>query len=173
MFWLVDLSQRFSAQKYRGWRMLSEPNVVDLPEVSTATIHLTIPLTEMHVHMDAAIQEILQVVMGQNAQVLGPLMAYHHRMPTDSFDFEIGFPIGAPITEQGRVKNSIVPASKAMTASLTGPYEQLPDAWRQFMARVDDSGHSKRGTFCETYSRGPESTTYPEEFRTDLTVFLL
>ena len=39
------------------------------------------------------IQEVLQAITEQGMQPAGPLVAHHHRRPTDTFEFEIGFPV--------------------------------------------------------------------------------
>jgi effector-binding domain-containing protein len=94
-----------------------------------------IPGRDMPKYMDPAIQEIIKRhLTAQGMQTAGPMFSYHHRRPSDTFDFEIGFPVSKAIKPEGRVINSTLPAVKVVRSVYQGPYE----AWR------------KRGPRCRT-----------------------
>ena len=83
--------------------MNTEPSIVETEEQPTAVIHLVIPGHDMPKYMDPAIQEILKTLADQGMHANGPMFCYHHRRPTDPFDFEIGFPVVKAIKPSGRV----------------------------------------------------------------------
>ena len=118
--------------------------------------------------MDAAIQELLQTVLGQGVEPIGDLLSYHHRRPTTSFDCEIALPVATPVTESGRVRNSILPAASFVEAVYTGPYDGLPIVWQEFLDAVQHSGCVTDEVFVERYSRDNKPGTDPQTYITRL-----
>jgi effector-binding domain-containing protein len=148
--------------------MSNSPEVITTTEQATATIHLIIPAMEMGRYMDPAIQEIIKVITEQGMSIAGPMFSYHHRRPSDTFDFEIGFPVSKAVQEQGRVKNSSLPAAKVVRAVYQGPYEHLGDAWRELQGWVRSNGLPETGRFFERYLNNPEEVSDPKDYRTEL-----
>lgn len=100
-----------------------------MKELLTASIPLVIPGRDMPKYMDPAIGEIIGVLTAQGLHPAGPMFSYHHRRPSDTFDFEIGFPVSNAIKPEGRVVNSKLPAVKVVRSVYQGPYEGLAQAW--------------------------------------------
>ncbi len=148
--------------------MITEPEVITTKEIATAVIPLVIPGRDMPKYMDPAIQEIIKVLTEQGLQPTGPMFSYHKRRPSDTFDFEIGFPVPKAIKEDGRVVNSKLPAVKVVRSVYQGPYEGLAEAWMALQAWVRDKGIPESGRFWERYLTNPEEVTDPEEYRTEL-----
>ncbi|MBL8001513.1 MAG: GyrI-like domain-containing protein, partial [Flavobacteriales bacterium] len=144
------------------------PELITTTEVITAVIHLTIPGRDMPKYMDPAIQEVIRAITSQGARIAGPMFTYHHRRPSDTFDFEIGFPVSRPIAPEGRVVNSTLPAAKVVRAVYQGPYESLAQAWRALQDRVRSDGHGETGRFWECYLNNPDEVKDPQEYRTEL-----
>lgn len=148
--------------------MISTPEVITTKEVITAAIPLVIPGRDMPKYMDPAIQEIIKVVTGQGIQIAGPMFSYHKRRPSDTFDFEIGFPVSKPIKEEGRVKNSALPSEKVVRAVYQGPYEQLAGAWATLQKWVREQKLAESGRFFERYLNNPDEVKDPKDYRTEL-----
>lgn len=148
--------------------MISTPEIVTTTEVPAATIHLVIPGMDMPKHMDPAIQEILKLLADQGLRPTGPMFSYHHRRPSDTFDFEIGFPVAKAIRESGRVMNSALPAVKVARAVYQGPYEGLSKAWRALQDWVRAQKLPETGRFFERYLNNPDEVEDPNEYRTEL-----
>ena len=148
--------------------MLSEPLVTQKPERRTATIHLVVPPMDLPTYMDPAIQEVLQVLAEQGLEPAGPLFSYHHRRPSDTFEFELGFPVNGEVKPQGRVKSSTLPASRVVSSLYTGPYEGLGGAWGELERWVRTQGHVESGRFWEAYLNDPGQVKDPSEYRTEL-----
>lgn len=148
--------------------MITTPEVVTTPEVRAATIHLVIPGMDMPKHMDPAIREILKVLADQDLRPIGPMFSYHHRRPSDTFDFEIGFPLAKAITESGRVKNGKLPAERVVRSVYQGPYEGLAQAWPALQKWVRENGHGETGRFWECYLNNPDEVKDPKDYRTEL-----
>lgn len=148
--------------------MISLPEVVNTQEITTAVVPLVIPGRDMPKFMDPAIQEIIKVLATQGMQPAGPMFSYHQRRPSDTFDFEIGFPVSQPIKEEGRVINSKLPAVTVVRSVYQGPYEGLAQAWPALQEWVRKSGHGENGRFWEAYLTNPDEVKDPKNYRTEL-----
>ncbi len=148
--------------------MITPPEVVTTQEVPTATIHLVIPGRDMPKYMDPAIKEIIKVLTDQGLKPAGPMFSYHHRRPSDTFNFEIGFPVTKAIKESGRVKNGKLPAERVVRSVYQGPYEGLSQAWPQLQDWVRQQGYPETGRFFERYLNNPDEVVDPKDYRTEL-----
>lgn len=148
--------------------MITPPEVITRQELATAAIRLTIPCQDMGTHMDPAIQEIIKAITGQGINITGPMFSYHHRRPSDTFDFEIGFPVAQAIKPEGRVINSKLPAVKVVRSVYKGPYDGLAQAWAAVQDWVREKGHGGTGKFWESYLNNPDEEKDPKDYRTEL-----
>lgn len=148
--------------------MITTPELITTTEVRTATIHLVIPGKDMPKYMDPAIQEIIKVLADQGLHPAGPMFSYHHRRPSDTFEFEIGFPVSKAVKEEGRVRNSTLPAVKAARAVYHGPYEHLGEAWGELQRWVRERKLAENGRFYECYLNNPDEVADPKDYRTEL-----
>ncbi len=148
--------------------MITRPELIITKESATAVIPLVIPGRDMPRYMDPAIQEIIKVLTDQGLQPAGPMFSYHKRRPSDTFDFEIGFPVTKAIKEEGRVINSKLPSVKVVRSVYQGPYEGLAQAWPALQKWVRENGHGETGRFWESYLNNPNEVKSPNEYRTEL-----
>jgi effector-binding domain-containing protein len=148
--------------------MLVNPEVVTVPEQRTATIHLVISGMEMPQYMDPAIQEVYGTLGELGIAPVGPLFSYHHRMPSDTFDFEIGVPIEQPFSGKGRLVPSTIPACRVFRVTYVGPYDGLGPAWQESSKLLAEAGHVPAGRFWESYTTDPSVVQDPNEYRTVL-----
>jgi effector-binding domain-containing protein len=148
--------------------MITPPEVTTTQEVRTAAIPLVIPGHDMPKYMDPAIHEIINGLAAQGMRPAGPMFTYHKRRPTETFDFEVGFPVSGPIRDEGRVKNSTLPAAKVVRAVYKGPYDHLPEAWGRLQAWVRERQLSGNGHFFERYLNHPGEVKDPKEYLTEL-----
>ncbi|MGR8942595.1 MAG: AraC family transcriptional regulator, partial [Gammaproteobacteria bacterium] len=94
--------------------MIDTPEIVHTDEQLTAVIHLTVPCAEIVDVMEPAIAEVLSTLADQGVAPAGPCFSYHLKRPSDTFDFEVGFPVSRPITPAGRVKMRKLSAAKVV-----------------------------------------------------------
>ena len=73
--------------------MLDNPEVIQTDEQLTAVIHLTIPRSDIGNVMGSAIAEVMSTIAAQGIVPNGPCFSYHLKLPSDTFDFEVGFPV--------------------------------------------------------------------------------
>lgn len=148
--------------------MIDTPKIVDTEAKLTAVIHLEIPRDQMATQFEPAMEELLSVLATQQIEPQGAVFAYHFRMPPGRFDLEVGFFVDATVVATGRVTASQLPATKVARTIYTGPYEGLHDAWGQFNAWLDSQDIKRAEELWEHYVVGPQTTTNPEEFKTEL-----
>ncbi len=148
--------------------MVEAPDLIEIDAQDLAVIRLAIPRAEMSVAMGPAIAEVIAAASEQGVGPAGPVVAHHFRAPDETFDFEVGVPVTAPIAPKGRVQPARRPAMRAVRTTHRGPYEGLPAAWGAFDAWLKDQGILTAGEVWETYMRGPESSEDPSTWQTEL-----
>lgn len=148
--------------------MLETPELIDLPHQTTAVVRLHIPCKECPQHWGPAVQELFAELGRQGIAPVGPLFDHHFRMGETHFDFEIGVPTAKPVIPKGRVIPSERPAFRAAKTVLVGDYEQLPEAWPEFMQWFTGQGLQPATDFWQHFVKGPESDPDPATWRTEL-----
>ena len=149
------------------------PEITHTSEQLAATIHLTIPRSEIQSVMGPGLSEIMAAVRAQGIGPAGPWFTHHLTMSPGVFDFEICVPVTAPVAAVGRVKPSRFPAVTVARTIYTGPYEGLGAAWGEFKTWVADNGHLSAPDLFERYLAGPESSASPSDWHTELNQPLL
>jgi effector-binding domain-containing protein len=148
--------------------MLDKPQILRTAARPAAIIRLTIPRAEIRNVMGPGIAELMTAVSAQGIAPAGPVFSHHLRMDPDTFDFEIGVPVAAPISAAGRVKPSQLPAATVARTVYHGAYEGLGAAWGEFIAWIAAEGHTPGPDLWECYVAGPESSPDPASWRTEL-----
>jgi effector-binding domain-containing protein len=148
--------------------MLDAPQITQTAAQRTAVIRLTIPREEIRNVMGPGISELMATVAAQGVAPAGPWFSHHLRMDPEVFDFEIGVPVTAPVAPAGRVAPGELPAARVARTVYHGPYEGLPDAWGEFMAWIEAEGLEPAAGLWEVYAVGPESSSEPADWRTEL-----
>lgn len=148
--------------------MLAAPQIVQTNEQLTAVVHLTVPRAEISQVMGPAIAEIIAALAAQGIAPAGPCFSLHGKRPTDTFDFEVGFPVSRPIAPAGRVRMSKLPAARVARTTYSGGYDGLGAAWGEFCAWIESDGLAAQDSLWESYLSGPESSPDPDQWRTEL-----
>lgn len=115
-----------------------------------------------------AVAEVLAALAAQHVEPVGAVFAHHLKMSPGVFDFELGVKVSAPVKALGRVKPGQLPAAEVALTIYSGPYEGLPAAWGEFDAWMKANGHEQAENLWELYSIGPQSTSDPAGWRTEL-----
>ena len=148
--------------------MLETPRIAETAEQQTAVIRLTIPRSEIQNVMGPGIREVMAVVAAQGIGPAGPWFTHHLRMDPETFDFEVGVPVTAPVQPVGRVRPGRLPAATVARTVYQGPYQGLVEAWGEFDAWVAAQGHRPGVELWECYTVGPETGDNPGDWRTEL-----
>jgi effector-binding domain-containing protein len=148
--------------------MIDAPQVLQTTAQLTAFIHVTIPRSEIRAVMGPGIGEVMAAVKAQGIGPTGPWFTHHLRMDPATFDFEICVPVTAPVTPVGRVKAGRRPAMKVARTVFHGDYQNLSAAWDEFDTWIKANGHQPSPDLYECYFAGPESSSDPANWRTEL-----
>lgn len=148
--------------------MIDQPHVTRLEASPTAVIRLKIPRAEMQQAIGPAIEELMTTLARQGIAPAGPVFAHHFAMDPQTFDFEVGVPVGRPVEPTGRVAAGVRPAAKVARTIYHGPYEGLPQAWGEFHAWIERNGYAYAPDIWECYVRGPHSDADPAAWQTEL-----
>src|SRR5258705_6257737 len=108
--------------------MIDKPHIVKTEAELTAAIGLPIPRAEIQSVMGPAIAEVMAAIAAQGIAPAGPVFSHHLRMDPDTFDFEVGVPVMAPVSATGRVKASQLPAVTVARAVYHRSYVRLGSA---------------------------------------------
>src|SRR6266481_7965771 len=148
--------------------MLATPQIIRTNVQEAAVIRLTIPRSEMMKVFGPAVGELMGALAAQGVEPVGAVFAHHLKMSPDTFDFELGVKVSAPVKASGRVKPGQLPAAKVARAVYSGPYEGLPSAWGEFVKWMRVNGHEQGENLWEVYLAGPQSSADPANWRTEL-----
>jgi len=148
--------------------MIDSPEIVQISAQPTAIIRFTIPRSEIQRVMGPGHADLMETIAAQGIAPTGPWFTHHLRMDPETFDFELGVPISAPLSATGRVIAGELPAATVARTIYHGGYEGLGDAWGEFGAWMDGAGHTQAPNLWERYIAGPESSSDPAAWRTEL-----
>jgi len=148
--------------------MIEQPQVTRSHEQHTAVVRLTVPRSEIRNVMGPGLQEIHRVLDEQGVARTGPWCTHHLRMDPEVFDFEICVPVAAPVRPEGRVQPGELPERTVARTVHHGDYERLGAAWGEFEQWVRQSGLRAAPDLWEEYTVGPESSSNPADWRTQL-----
>lgn len=148
--------------------MIDAPQILVTDARKTARIHLVVPRSEIRQVMGPGLAEIHAVLAQQGIAPAGPWLTHHLRLDPAIFDFEICVPVEADVAPSGRVQPGILPAARVARTVYHGGYDGLGAAWGEFKQWVARSGHREAPNLWEVYLAGPESSSRPEAWRTEL-----
>lgn len=147
--------------------MQTQPRIVQAPAQKTAIVSIACPRSEIQNVMGPGIREIYAALRAQGITAAGPWFSHHLRMDPNLFKFEISVPVADVIKPAGRVKPGELPAAKVARTVYSGPYEGLGQAWAEFKAWVQANGYQAAPNLWEVYLAGPESSSNPQDWKTE------
>ncbi len=148
--------------------MLSTPQIVQTSSQPSAVIHLTIPASEMPKQFGPAVAELMATLHAQRVEPVGAVFAHHLANPSETFNFELGVKVTAPVKATGRVYPGELPAARVARTIYSGPYEGLPAAWGEFTTWIKAQGYGQAENLWELYSFGPQSSPDSTTWKTEL-----
>jgi effector-binding domain-containing protein len=153
--------------------MIETPRITEVPAQTMASIRLTVPTSEIQNVMGPGIQEVYAVLAEQGIKPSGAWFTHHFQRPSYLFNFEICVPTETPVAVSGRVRPGQLPAHKVARTIYSGPYEGLADAWGEFLKWIQDNNQQAAVELWERYLSGPETSSTPADWRTELNQPLL
>lgn len=146
---------------------MSDFAVKELAPQKTAAIHAEVPASEIKDVFDRGFPELMRVVQASGARMMAAPFGYYPRMPGDTIEVVIGVPVDREIAAEGGVEPFALPGGKAVVGTHVGPYDGLPDAYRQLTEWAQREGIALGPAMWETYVTDP-TTAPPSEWRTEI-----
>ncbi|MEE6281718.1 GyrI-like domain-containing protein [Georgenia sunbinii] len=144
------------------------PEIIQLPEVATAAVRDTIPMTELAGFFDRSFGLLATVLAEQGASPTGPAYARYFGLPGDTVDVELGYPVAEVIRRQGEVYAASLAAPRVVRAVHEGSYDQLGDSWRALWEWIVARGLNAADEMWEVYVTEPTPDGDPAAMRTEL-----
>jgi effector-binding domain-containing protein len=142
--------------------------IVEREAQPVASIRVKCKPDEISATLAVVLPEVIAHLNASGAKMAGVPFSRYHGLGGAEIDLEAGIPVAKPITEKGRVKNSELPAGKAVMAWHIGPYEKLTAAHQALQGYVDANHLKSRGGPWETYWTDPGMVPDPSKWRTQL-----
>lgn len=148
--------------------MIDSPMILQSEQLHAATIRFTIPRNQIQIVMGPAMGEVLSTLKSQGLTASGPLFSHHFRMLPDIWDFEVGVPFVGTLTPAGRVQVSSLPSVKIARTTYRGDYGGLGAAWAELGKWITENGHTPAENLWEFYVSGPDTSSDPAQWETEL-----
>lgn len=163
------MSSLFSAEPY------ADVTWLELDETHLAVVrHDGVTIADLPALFDAGFGALGSAIASGALSPVGPAVAIYHGDPSQTFDLEIGFPLGQPLPEaltvgETELAGSRVLAGPAAALSYWGAYDGLSTAWEKLMSAVHAAGATIRAnSLVEIYVTEPTPDADPATLRTDV-----
>ena len=140
----------------------------ELAECRTAVVRSTLAVGEIGPFVGRAIGAVTQALASQGIAPGGPPFARYHRVGTERFDVEAGFPTTASMSSTGEVLASSLPGGLAAVMTYFGPYDEMEEAYGALAEWVADRGGQSTGDPWEVYFTDPAREPDPRQWRTEI-----
>ena len=134
-----------------------------------AAVHGEVPMAELRTIFDRGFREVMQVTQAQGVAITGPPFGFYPRMPSDTVEVVVGFPVSAPVTPEGDVTPFELPGGRVVTGIHVGSYESLEVTYRELTEWAAAEGHSLAGRMWESYLTDPSAQPDPATWQTKIT----
>lgn len=151
---------------------LEQPEIHRVQAVPSAVVRGTVPAPDLPAFYDGAFGPIAQVLERQGSRPAGAAFGFYFRVPAETVELEVGFPTEEPITDDGEVLASELPAGQVARAVHVGGYDGLGESWGALVAWAEGQGRTPEGRMWESYLTEPTPGADPAAMRTELNLLL-
>jgi effector-binding domain-containing protein len=131
-----------------------------------AAIRAEVPMAELRNVFDRGFHAVMQAVQAQGVAITGPPFGFYPRMPTDTVEVVVGFPVARAIAAAGEVEPFELPGGRAVTGMHVGPYEKLAETYDRLMTWTRAEGLALGHAMWESYLSDPSAEPDPNTWRT-------
>ena len=134
-----------------------------------AAVHAEVPMAEIRTVFDRGFAEVMRVVAAQGVTITGPPFGFYPRMPTDTVEVAVGFPVSGIVTPDGDVTPFELPGGEVVTGMHVGSYESLQTSYRELTEWAAAERHALAGHMWESYLTDPGAEPDPVNWQTRIT----
>lgn len=146
--------------------MTAQIQLADRPEVRTAGIRRTVPMTQLTDFFSHAFTETMRVLSAQGAHPAGPPFGKYYGMPGATVDVEAGFPVAAHVADSGEVRAGSLPGGRVVEAVHVGPYDTMTQTYAAIEEFFAAEGWTPGDVMWESYLSDPATEPDPSTWRT-------
>ena len=150
----------------------NEPRIVEVDEVTTASIRDTVAMADIRNFFDGSIGTLGTVLADQSVTPTGAPFGLYRGQPTDTVDIEVGFPTDRPIDPDRGVSAGTLPAGRVARMIHQGSFDTLGDSWQRLMGWIIGQGELPGPMFWEVYLTEPTPDMDPAALSTALNCLL-
>lgn len=143
--------------------------VQELAPQPAAAIRAEVPMAEIPSVFDRAFPTVMAAVEAQGAVLAGPPFGYYPRMPDDTVEVVVGFPVSGLFTADGEVVPFELPGGRAIVAVHVGPYDALTSTYAELAGWASAEGLEIADHMWETYLSDPRLEPDPATWQTIVT----
>jgi effector-binding domain-containing protein len=136
---------------------------------SAAVVRAEVPMEELRTVFDRGFGEVMRVAEAQGVAITGPPFGFYPRMPTDTVEVAVGFPVSTAVTSDGDVTPFELPGGRAVVGMHVGSYESLEASYRELTEWAAAEGHSLAEHMWESYLTDPRAQPDPASWQTRIT----
>jgi effector-binding domain-containing protein len=134
-----------------------------------AALHAEVPMDEIRAVFDRGFSEVMRVTRAQGVAITGPPFGFYPRMPTDTVEVAVGFPVSTAVAPDGDVSPFELPGGRVVTGTHVGPYETLQATYRELTEWAAAQGHALAGHMWESYLTDPRAEPDSAAWQTRIT----
>ncbi len=134
-----------------------------------AVVRAEVPIDDIRTVFDRGFRQVMRVAEAQGVAITGPPFGFYPRMPTDTVEVVVGFPVSTAITPEGDVTPFELPGGRVVTGVHTGPYESLEASYRDLTKWAAAAGHPLAAHMWESYLTDPTAQPDPATWQTRMT----
>ena len=139
-----------------------------VPEMTILTIRQSVDEAGFPGFLGAAFPELFTHTGSHGVIVTGHPFVIYHAFGPDAIDAEVCVPVAGPAPEAGRITARTLPAATVVRTLHVGPYDELGQAYAALEAWAGDHGFAAAGPHRERYLNGPDATSSPADYRTEI-----
>ena len=152
-----------------GWAEEPRVEVKEVPEIYVVWVRTQTPIQRMGEAMGRVFGDIFRYLGPKGINPTGPPVAIYYSSPdSEPVDFEVCVPVPVGVTGAGKVKAKILPGGTMASLIYVGSYRKINSAYSILTKWIEESGYRPDGPCREVYIKGPQETSNPEEYRTEI-----
>lgn len=143
--------------------------VRELAPQAAAAIRAEVPMAEITSVYDRGFPAVMAAVAAQGVDLAGPPFGYYPRMPDDTVEVVVGFPVLSPVQPDGEVLPFELPGGRAIVAVHVGPYDALQTTYAELAEWAAGQGLTLADHMWESYLSDPRTQPDPATWQTLVT----
>lgn len=133
-----------------------------------AAVHAEVPMADLRDAFDRGFPAVMGAAQAQGVGVAGAPFGFYPRMPGETVEVFVGFPVAGAIERDGDVVPFELPGGRAVVGVHVGPYEDLERTYGELKQWTEAEGLELAEGMWECYLSDPSAEPDPATWRTEI-----